>query len=62
MNLTAWVDVAIGLILVYLGASLFVTIINEYIAQALNLRGKQLCESLKTLINDKGLRINNLNN
>jgi hypothetical protein len=56
MNLTAWVDVAIGLMLVYLGASLFVTVVNEYIAQALNMRGKQLCESLKTLIHDKDVK------
>ena len=52
MSLTAWIDVAIGLTLVYLGASLFVTIINEYIAQAFNLRGKQLCQALQTLIGD----------
>ena len=56
MNLTSWVDVAIGLILVFLGASLFVTIINEYIAQALNLRGRQLCDSLLTLISDKDVK------
>jgi hypothetical protein len=56
MNLTAWVDVAIGLCLVYLGASLFVTVINEYLSQAMNLRGKQLCESLKTLINDNEVK------
>jgi hypothetical protein len=55
-NLTAWVDVAIGLTLVYLGASLFVTVINEYIAHALNLRGKQLCNSLKRLISDKHVK------
>ena len=55
-NLTAWVDVAIGLTLVYLGASLFVTILNEYIAQTLNLRGKQLYDSLKTLISDKDVQ------
>lgn len=56
MDLTAWVDVGIGLTLVYLGASLFMTVINEYIAQALNLRGKQLCGSLKTLIGDEDVR------
>ena len=55
-NLTAWVDVAIGLTLVYLGASLFVTVLNEYIAQTLNLRGKQLYDSLKTLISDKDVK------
>lgn len=56
MNVTAWLDVAIGLGLVYLGVSLFVTVINEYIAQALNLRGKQLYESLKKLIDDPEIR------
>lgn len=56
MNLTVWVDVAIGLSLVYLGASLFVTVINEYVAQLLNLRGKQLCDSLKELIADADVR------
>lgn len=47
MDLTAWIDVAIGLIVVYLGASLFVTVINEYIAQTLKLRGRDLCKSLR---------------
>lgn len=56
MNLTVWVDVALGLSLVYLGASLFVTVINEYLAQLLNLRGKQLCDSLKALIVDAHAR------
>lgn len=51
MNLTVWVDVSIGLTLIYLGASLLVTIINEYVAQILNLRGKQLCKSLTSLMN-----------
>lgn len=52
MNLTTWIDVAIGLTLIYLGVSLFVTIINEYIAQMLNLRGQQLRTALNTLIDD----------
>jgi hypothetical protein len=56
MDLTAWVDVAIGLALVYLGASLFVTIINEYIAQVLNLRGRQLRKSLEELIVDADVK------
>jgi len=56
MNFTAWVDVAIGLGLVYLGASLLVTIVNEYIAQALNLRGRQLRASLKDLITDESVK------
>ena len=56
MNFTAWIDVAIGLTLVYLGTSLFVTVINEFIAQLFNLRGKHLCQSLKTLIADENIR------
>jgi hypothetical protein len=56
MQLPALVDVAIGLTLVYLGASLFVTIINEYLAQVLSLRGRTLAKNLFQLINDQGLR------
>lgn len=51
MSMTAWVDVAIGLTLVYLGMSLFVTVINEFIAQVFSLRGKALRDSLQSLIN-----------
>lgn len=56
MDLTTWLDVAIGLTLVYLGVSLFVTIINEYIAQLFNLRGKQLYASLNQLIDNDDIR------
>jgi hypothetical protein len=56
MNLTAFVDVAIGLSLVYLGASLYVTIVNEFIAQTFGMRGKQLGKDLLTLIDDPNLR------
>jgi hypothetical protein len=56
MNLTVWVDVAIGLVLVYLGASLLVTVINEYIVQMSNLRGRQLFNALKELIDDDTIR------
>jgi hypothetical protein len=52
MELTNLVDVAVGLTLVYLGASLFVTITNEYIAQVLNRRGRQLAGDLQALIDD----------
>lgn len=55
MEFTAWVDVAIGLALVYLTASLFVTIINEYVAQLFNRRAKQLIADLNTLIDDPAL-------
>src|SRR6201996_1961280 len=56
MELTAWVDVAVGLSIIYLGVSLFVTILNEYVSQALNLRGKQLVKNLNTLICDSDIR------
>lgn len=56
MDLTVWVDVALGITIVYLGTSLFVTIINEYIAQLFNLRGRNLFNSLKQLIADPDLR------
>ena len=52
MNFTVWLDVAIGLALIYLGLSLFVTIINEYIAQFANWRSKHLCASLEQLLSD----------
>jgi hypothetical protein len=55
-NFTAIVDVAIGLSLIYLGVSLYVTIVNEFIAQKLQLRGKQLAEDLTKLIDDPNLR------
>jgi hypothetical protein len=42
--------------LVYLGASLFVTIINEFVAHSLQLRGKQLAKNLKMLIDETGLQ------
>jgi len=50
MSLPTLVDVAIGLCFVYLGASLWVTVINEFIAAKLSLRGKQLAADLKKLI------------
>jgi hypothetical protein len=54
MDLTALVDVAIGLTVTYLGASLFVTVINEYVSQTLKLRGRQLAYDLSKLINGDG--------
>ena len=51
MDLTALVDVAIGLIFVYLGASLFVTVANEYVGQLLSLRANMLKKNLTELIN-----------
>jgi hypothetical protein len=56
MDMTAIIDVAIGLSLIYLGASLYVTIINEFIAQTFRLRGRQLAKDLLTLIDDDSLK------
>ncbi len=56
MNLTAWIDVAIGLTLVYLGTSLFVTVINEFVAQIFNLRGRNLVKGLNELISDQDIQ------
>lgn len=56
MDLTTWLDVAIGLTLIYLGVSLFVTIINEYIAQKLNMRGRDLYDDLQQLIDDPDVK------
>lgn len=56
MNMTAFIDVAIGLTLLYLGTSLFVTIINEFLAQMLSLRSRQLQTSLKKLFSQEGLK------
>ena len=49
MDFTAWVDVALGLAVIYLGASLFVTTINEFAAQIRNWRGKDLQKNLGLL-------------
>ena len=50
MNLTTLLDVAIGLTLIYLVASLFVTILNEYMSQLFKLRAKMLRGNLAALI------------
>lgn len=54
MDLTALVDVAIGLTFVYLGASLFVTIANEYVGQLAKLRARQLKADLLRLLDGDG--------
>ncbi len=55
-NFTAIVDVAIGLSLIYLGVSLYVTIVNEIVARWLQLRGKQLAGDLLKLIDEPNLQ------
>ncbi len=56
MDFTAMVDVAIGISVVYLGASLFATVLNEYIAQVLKLRATQLGRDLRVLVDDAAVR------
>lgn len=62
MNFTTLVDVAIGLTLVYLGASLLVTVANEYIAQLLRMRARQLSADLLKLIDSTEFRDKLLSN
>jgi len=52
MTLNSAVDVAIGLILMYLVLSLICTTVNEYIATALKLRATTLADGIKKLIDD----------
>jgi hypothetical protein len=56
MNLNAALDVAIGLIVMYLVLSLFCTTINEIIAWVLHLRAKNLRSALAQLIDDPRLK------
>ena len=52
MTLNSAVDVAIGLILMYLVLSLICTTINEYIATTLKLRATTLADGINKLIDD----------
>lgn len=56
MNLTAFLDVAIGLVVIYLGASLLVTVINQWFAELGHWRRKVLQHSLNDLFNGNGFR------
>lgn len=56
MNFTALVDVAIGVTLVYVGVSIFVSIISEFLSNLFSLRGKQLAASLTELFNKSGFK------
>ncbi len=49
-------EVAIGLILMYLMLSLLCTVINEFIATQLNLRAKSLAAALTALLDDPAVR------
>jgi hypothetical protein len=54
----AAIDVAIGLILMYLMLSLLCTVVNEYIATKLKLRASTLQDALQKLIDDPTLLTN----
>jgi hypothetical protein len=48
-------EIAIGLVFLYLLLSLLCTVINEGIANALEQRGKNLLEGVKNLLDDRNL-------
>jgi hypothetical protein len=52
----AALDIAIGLVLMYLMLSLTCTVINEYIATKLNLRARSLATGLQELLDDPAVR------
>jgi hypothetical protein len=52
----AAIDIAIGLILMYLVLSLLCTVINEFIATKLNLRSRNLAAGLRELLDDPVVR------
>ncbi|MCX7176349.1 MAG: hypothetical protein NT159_20985 [Proteobacteria bacterium] len=54
MGLTAFIDVAIGLIVIYLGASLMITVFNEWLSQVKEWRQQVLAKSLEQLFNGQG--------
>ena len=56
MQLTTIIDVALGLILLYLVLSLVCTTINEFIAALLKLRARNLASTIEKLIDDKNVR------
>ncbi len=57
MGSNAFLDIAIGLILMYLVLSLLVTVINELIATQLDLRASTLKDALEKILNDAALRV-----
>ncbi len=56
MGISAVIDTAIGLVLMYLVLSLFCTTINEAIANAVNLRARTLNTAMQQIIDDPTLR------
>src|SRR5438067_9576368 len=49
---SATIDIAIGIVFVFLLVSLIASTINEIILSYLNMRGKDLLRGIKTLLND----------
>ena len=47
------IDIAIGIVFVFLLLSLIASAINEMILSFMNMRGKELLRGLKTLLNDQ---------
>jgi hypothetical protein len=52
----AALDVAIGLVLMYLMLSLVCTVVNEFIASRLSLRSKSLSSALREMLDDSAVR------
>src|ERR1022692_3175202 len=51
---SAIIDIAIGIVFVFLLVSVIASIINEIILSLLNMRGKELLAGLQTLLDDAG--------
>jgi hypothetical protein len=56
MDLTSAIDIAVGLVLMYLVLSLLCTTINEFIASSLRLRANTLQAAMQQLIDDPTLK------
>jgi hypothetical protein len=56
MNLGVFIDVAIGIILMYLILSLMCTTVNELIATVLKLRAQMLSKTISAMIDDEDVR------
>lgn len=52
---SSMLDIAIGIIFVFLLLSVFATAINELILSSLNMRGKELLRGIQVLLNDTGM-------
>ena len=57
---SSFLDIAIGIVFVFLLLSLIASTINEIILSFINMRGKKLLLGLQTLLNDTGANVNGL--